>query len=172
MPDVLVGDLDSVSAEALGRARAEGVRVMTFPPEKDESDLDLALSVARSEGAERVTLTAAFSGRPDHTLAAFGTLLRASDLAGEAAEPSWRGYALDADARPGVDLREPPGAVLSVIAYSGVADVSITGVRYPLRRRLLEPLSSLGLSNVATGDRQHVEVHQGAVVVIVNSDLS
>lgn len=172
MPDLLVGDFDSVSADTLERANDAGVRIMRFPAEKDESDLDLALAVARAEGAERVTFTASFTGRADHTLAAFGTLLRSADLHGEIAEPDWYGYALDARSRCSLELEEAQGTVLSVIGYSGAAEVSISGVRYPLSRHVVEPLSSLGLSNVATADRQLIEVHAGAVVVIVNRGMS
>src|SRR5690242_14035395 len=41
--DLLVGDLDSVSAAALARAIAEGVTIDRHPAAKDETDLELAL---------------------------------------------------------------------------------------------------------------------------------
>lgn len=172
MPDLLVGDLDSVSPSALARAREAGVRIIVFPAEKDESDLDLALAIARDEGAGRVTFTAAFSGRIDHTLAALGTLARSADLDGEAREPLWRAYALDSRSRPSVQLHDVPGTVLSVMACHDDATVSIAGVRYPLVAHRLESLSSLGLSNIAEEDVQRIDVHEGSIVVIVNRDVS
>src|SRR5690606_31025561 len=45
-PDVVVGDMDSVSATALERARSAGVEVKTHPTAKDETDLELALAEA------------------------------------------------------------------------------------------------------------------------------
>lgn len=172
VPDLLVGDFDSVSPSTLARARELGVRVVTFPAEKDDSDLDLALAVARSEGATRITYTAAFTGRMDHTLASLGTLARSADLAGEAHEPGWRAYALDSLVRDRIELREAPGIVLSLMACTGPAVVSISGVRYPLTRHGLAPLSSLGLSNIAVDEVQKIEVHEGAVLVLVNSGVS
>jgi len=172
VPDVCVGDFDSVSADALSRAQQLGARVRRYPTAKDESDLDLAVTVARQAGAERLTLTAAFTGRVDHTLASLGTLLRAADLHARAVEPEWRGYALDADSRSSIVLMEPPGIVFSVMAPAGVALVSISGVAYPLSRHELPAMSSLGLSNVATLERQEVTVHAGSALVIVNRSVS
>ena len=42
-PHVLIGDLDSVSAEEVAWAEAQGTRVLRYPPEKDDTDLELAL---------------------------------------------------------------------------------------------------------------------------------
>ena len=59
MPDLCVGDFDSVSAESLRVAEARGVTVERHPSEKDASDLDLALDAVRRRGA-----TSGRSGRP------------------------------------------------------------------------------------------------------------
>lgn len=168
VPVVCVGDFDSVSAEALAHAQELGARVRRYPTAKDESDLDLAVTVAREAGAERLTLTAAFTGRIDHTLASLGTVLHAADLHALAVEPQWRGYALDANSRTSILLEERADTVFSVMAPAGDALVSISGVAYPLSRHAVPALSSLGLSNVATLERQEVTVHEGAVLVIVN----
>ena len=41
--DVVVGDLDSVTPEALAAAEAAGARVVRHPQAKDATDLELAL---------------------------------------------------------------------------------------------------------------------------------
>ena len=43
LPDVLIGDLDSVTPEQLAQAEAAGVRILRYPVEKDDTDLELAL---------------------------------------------------------------------------------------------------------------------------------
>ena len=40
--DVVIGDLDSVSAEALAAAEAAGARIVRHPEAKDATDLELA----------------------------------------------------------------------------------------------------------------------------------
>lgn len=168
IPDVCVGDFDSVDPGALAEAEHGGAEIRRYPAMKNESDLDLAVRAARELGATRITITAAFTGRLDHTLASLGTVLAAADLLAEAEEPRWHGYGLAAAGRPRVVLTEPVRTIISLMAPGG-ALVSVDGVRYPLRREVLPPLSSLGLSNVATEHAQSVTVHEGAVLVLVSA---
>lgn len=60
-PDIAVGDFDS-----LGFVPACPTR--TFPVEKDESDMELALRAALERGCDEVLLYGAFAARLDHTL--------------------------------------------------------------------------------------------------------
>lgn len=168
MPDVCVGDFDSTPVDVLQQAERAGARIVRFPAEKDESDLDLALGVARESGAPEVRFTAAFAGRLDHTLAAIGTVVAAADLGAVCEEPGWTGYALREAARATLELYERPGTVISLIALGGPARVTTDGLAYPLRESTIQPVSSLGLSNVATAGSQAINVLSGALLVIVN----
>ncbi|MBN1192474.1 MAG: thiamine diphosphokinase [Coriobacteriia bacterium] len=168
VPDVCVGDFDSASSDDLEQAARSGAEIIRYPAVKDDSDLDLALSVARHLQVASVRLTAAYAGRLDHTLAALGTLVSAIDLHAIADEPRWWAFALSSESTAEVELTEPVGTVLSVIALGESADVSLQGVRYPLEPGTLPPFSSLGLSNVATAPTQRIEILSGVAVVMVN----
>lgn len=167
IPDVCVGDFDSVSGEALLHAETAGALVRRYPSVKDESDLDLAVAVARELDLVRLTFTAAFALRLDHTLASLGTLLRTADLHGVAREPGWDAYAVAHGARPEVSLAERPGTLVSIMAVGAPAVVSARGLRYPLDHLQLEVLSSRGLSNLADAASQEVSLHSGAALVLV-----
>lgn len=167
VPDVCVGDFDSASPESLAHAASAGARIVRLPIEKDLSDLDAAAVEARTMRAAEVIVTAAFSARLDHTLAAVGTLLRLSDLQAAGEEPGCTIHPVDSDLRPVLMLEEAEGTLLSVFAVSGAAVVSIGGVRYPLAGKRLDPLSSLGLSNVVAEARQTVRAHTGRLIVVV-----
>src|SRR5262245_59111095 len=54
--DLLVGDLDSVSAAGLAAAEAEGVPIERHPTAKDAIDTELALEAAVTRGAERIAV--------------------------------------------------------------------------------------------------------------------
>ena len=62
MPDVLVGDMDSISAVP------DGVELHRSPAVKDETDAQLAIRCAVSRGADSLTLVGRIAGRADHTL--------------------------------------------------------------------------------------------------------
>ena len=58
-PDVIVGDLDSLSPDQRRRLEASGCRIISFPARKDETDLELALHYAAAEGATEIVVLAA-----------------------------------------------------------------------------------------------------------------
>lgn len=60
-PHVLIGDLDSVTDEEIDWVSAAGGRVR-YPPEKDETDLELALDLARADGYTTILLVGALGG--------------------------------------------------------------------------------------------------------------
>ena len=62
-PHVLIGDLDSVTETDIEWVSAAGGRVLRYPPEKDETDLELALDLARAEGYTTILLAGALGGR-------------------------------------------------------------------------------------------------------------
>ncbi len=163
--DVVVGDLDSVTPEALAAAETAGARVVRHPPAKDATDLELALDEAAALGASRVLVVASAEGRLDHLL---GSLLL---LAAE------RYAALELDALVGEALvhvvrgeRTLSGAraeLVSLLAVGGPALGVVTeGLEYPLRRETLEPGSSRGISNVFTGTEARVALAEGVLLAI------
>jgi thiamine pyrophosphokinase len=167
VPDVAVGDFDSAQPGAPERLTALGVEVVTFPSAKDESDLDLALSIASGRGARRVTFTATASRRLDHTIGALGVLMRAAALSTELAEPSLAAWPLDAEVRPSIELTGRPGALVSLFALDGPATgVTLTGMRFPLTDARVEPLSTLGLSNELESERAVIAVTTGRLLAL------
>ena len=69
-PDLAVGDFDSVSEKELALICSQSKEVLQAQPEKDDTDLELAVKAvfARSPQAQ-VMIFGAFGGRLDHTLA-------------------------------------------------------------------------------------------------------
>ena len=45
-PDLLLGDMDSIAPEILERSRKDGLVPRVFPTHKDETDTEIALSIA------------------------------------------------------------------------------------------------------------------------------
>ena len=68
MPDLVVGDLDSIAADDRDWLVQNGVQVITYPHDKDETDLELAIQHALPEDPQRIIIIAALGARLDHTL--------------------------------------------------------------------------------------------------------
>lgn len=165
-PELVVGDFDSAQPGAVARLERRGIAVETVSSHKDDSDLDLALLAARRLGARRTTFTAAFGARLDHTLASLGTLLSAADLSAEAVEPSLHAWVLDSQHRPELTLPLDAGRTVSAFALQRATGVTLEGFEYPLDDGVLEPLSSLGLSNRAARREPHARVLGGRLLLL------
>lgn len=165
--DVLVGDLDSISEEALGRVRDSGAVLETFPADKDATDLALALASARRRGATAITVVGGGGGRLDHLL---GNAAVICDPALAGVETSWITARETAyPVHDSLTLQIPEGTAVSVLAAGGEATgVDLRGLRWPLSSARLPAWSSLGISNRARGGPVTIGVKSGVLLAIVN----
>lgn len=167
VPTYAIGDFDSATPGAPNRLSAQGIEVVTYPRDKDETDLDLAAAHAASHGAASLAFTASFTGRLDHTLAALGTLRRHAELAPTVFEPRFTAWLLSHASRPALDLVAPAGAVFSVIALEPVTGLTVEGARYPAHGLDLDPLSSRAISNESLGAPVRVRLERGMALVML-----
>ncbi len=162
--DVLVGDLDSVDTSALAQARRRGVAIIRHPVDKDSSDLELAVDLARERGVSSVIVIGGSGGRIDHFLAN-ASLLAAQD--GIAVE--WRTgvgtvYRVDKSLR----IHGAPGDTVSLLALGGAAQgVHTLGLRWTLQGEDLPSGSTRGISNRFTAEWAEITVASGNLLVIV-----
>ena len=63
-PDILLGDFDSIKCEL-----PENIEIKSFQPEKDYTDLDLAMRTAVESGFSELEIFGGIGGRLDHTVA-------------------------------------------------------------------------------------------------------
>ncbi len=166
--DLMVGDLDSVSAEALSAAAAAGTEIVQHRCDKDESDLELALSAAIDSGTQRIHAVLRDGGRLDHQLANLLVL----------ASTRWRSAEIDAvvgEHRVWIVHRERTiplvaGEPLALHAVGGSATgVTTTNLKYPLVDADLPGLVALGISNSAVAASPTVRIETGVVIAISSS---
>jgi thiamine pyrophosphokinase len=159
--DLVVGDLDSVSAATL----AEVAQVEGHAMEKDATDLELALTAALRLEPERILLLGGAGGRLDHL---FGSLLiLASEAYAEVRVDAQIGSAAVHVVRGERTVRGEPGDLISLFAVHGPAIGVVThGLVYPLRAETLEPGSSRGISNVFAVPEVRIGLERGVVLAV------
>lgn len=159
--DLLVGDLDSVSAET----RSVAHHVEGHPVDKDATDLELALSSALRFEPERVLVLGGAGGRLDHV---FGVLLAlAAEHLAAVTVDAQLGEAAVHVIRRECFLEGREGELISLFAMNGRASgIHSDGLVYPLAGDTLEPGSSRGISNVFAGTQARVTVEDGVLVAI------
>lgn len=69
-PDYLIGDLDSASQESIEWAESNDVDIIKYRPEKDFTDIDLAIEFAIEKGPDRILISGFLGDRLDHILGA------------------------------------------------------------------------------------------------------
>lgn len=146
-PTHLVGDLDSVTEAGLAWA-ARHADISRHPANKDQTDTELALSLAAKFDAERITLVGG-GDRLDHTIAGIGALGSLGLTSVPVLDGWWDAQHLLVLHGPGsVTMRLVPGSRLSLLALHGPClRVTLTGTRWELDRFDLEPMVGIGVSN-------------------------
>lgn len=150
--DVAVGDFDSVDHKML-----EGLKKISLPIEKDETDLYVAIQHALSLQPEKIFVYGASNGRLDHYLANI-SLLGLGDI--ELIDEVNRVYVKDTGFS--VSSKE----YISFFHYEGSPVLSLTGFKYPLEHYSLKPNNTLCVSNELVGETGYVEVKNGKILVI------
>ena len=165
-PALVVGDLDSLDAAAQQTLKAGATEFIAHPPDKDQTDLELALVTAVALNATKIVVLGATGGRLDMTLANVH-LLALPELGSIQAE-MWRGD------QTAVLLRPPGGSIsgeigdgISLIPIGGGArSIATNDLQYALDGEDLDLGPARGVSNVVNGPDPQVELENGLLLIV------
>ncbi|MFP4321018.1 MAG: thiamine diphosphokinase [Anaerolineales bacterium] len=165
-PGLLIGDMDSIAPDLLETLRAAGVEIQRYPPEKDETDLELALHEAIQRDAQRIIVIGAYGGRIDQSLANIYLLnlavLQGRDVRLVSGAQTARVFSAGEHTIPGAR-----GDTVSLIPLGGdVTGARTWGLQYPLAGETLEFGPARGISNVISDDRAGIFFESGRLLVV------
>ena len=170
VPDLAVGDFDSISDEALLWLEGEKVPTQRVNADKDFSDLELALRQCELRRIPSAKIIGALGGRIDHQLCVLGALQKSTIPCLELEGNKQRIIRLRAegDVKNSTILRkeEARSKTFSVIALEA-SELSIKGACWDLEYKEVSALSSLGLSNEFLDGDIRISLHSGCVLVIL-----
>jgi thiamine pyrophosphokinase len=169
MPQVIIGDMDSLPLADFDLYLSKGARIFRHPPEKDETDFELALDYAIREGCNDILVVGALGGRTDHLIA---NLLLPVNYLDKARIRFVRGAEEITYINSKSVIHGIAGDVLSLLPVIGdVVGVKTTGLRYPLKSETLILGRSRGVSNVMSGVRATISVSSGILLCIHTHNL-
>ncbi|EAU41308.1 hypothetical protein FP2506_01035 [Fulvimarina pelagi HTCC2506] len=148
-PELWLGDFDS--AETSIRS-ASAIETRSYPTGKDKTDGELAIEAAIERGATSIIIAGALGGpRSDHAFSNLVLALRYAEqgIAIELDDGRERGWPLQPGNRLEIDLKL--GTQFSILKFSDVTGLMITGAVYPLDNVAVPFASILTQSNEATG---------------------
>jgi thiamine pyrophosphokinase len=168
VPNVILGDFDSLSSEEIAALEADGAELIRYPIDKDETDLELALDYAVRLGATEITFYGLLGGRWDMTFANI-LLLAAPSYAGikfRIIDGTTTAYILRGGET--LKLQGRPGTTVSTIPLNKpIRGITYHGLQWPLENATLPFGTPRGVSNVMTTTKAQISLEEGTILIFV-----
>ncbi len=166
VPDYIVGDFDSLGYCPQGDA------VASYPSEKDDTDMLLAVKYGLEHGCKTFILYGSLGGRLSHTMANLQVLY---DLSRQGCH----GVLIDENSivtmvrNESLIFAQSCEGMLSLFAQNGAAEgVTIKGLKYCVEEAVIFPAYPIGVSNEFIGQTAEVSVRKGTLLAIWESSAS
>lgn len=170
IPNVAIGDFDSVTREELKGIQKNVSDVKQYPPEKDFTDTELAVDYALTQKPKEIVIYGGVGTRIDHTLANIGLLERCWNAGVSAAIVNETNeIRLYGRGRTILDKRGEYRYV-SVLPISESVTISLIGLKYPLKRKTIKFGMTLGVSNEFASKQATITIHRGKALIIQSRD--
>ena len=169
--DIAVGDFDSVSEIDLRKIQAQAKQVVQSVPEKNDTDLELALKTVFEDYPDAaVTVYGAFGGRLDHFLSNI-FLPTDPDLAPYMEQIQLVDEQNRLVFRPAGSHEIQPDPTMTYVGFMPVGEgrLEITGAKYPLRAENYFLKAMYG-SNEFLDQAIQVSLDRGYLVIVYSKD--
>nr|WP_295971984.1 thiamine diphosphokinase [uncultured Bacillus sp.] len=172
-PGIAFGDFDSVSPEELIFIENKVENLVKFKPEKDETDMELALNWAIGQSPQLIRIFGATGGRLDHMMANLQLLInplkRHSQVQIEMI-----------DKKNIVYLKQPGTYEIEKLKYmkyisfipltNDVKGVTLKGFKYPLTDYRIQLGSTICISNELVADYGTFSFSEGILMIVRSTD--
>lgn len=156
----VVGDFDSLGAPP------ENENIVGLEVEKNFTDGERAVRLAKEKGATSVAIYGAFGGKIEHILGNIA-LLKIAKKIGLSAKIEGENesvYLIDKNAEFSVEK----GTTVSLVPYGDKCKFKrSSGLYYPLNNLTLTNGDTRGISNVATEEKIFLSIAKGAALIII-----
>jgi len=166
VPDVIVGDLDSISETALKEFKSSS-KIIRLKRQND-TDVEKCLKYSIKNKCLEAILVGVTGNRLDHTfcnlgiLKKFSSLIEISLIAEDSYLKSYAGKTF---------LKTHPGETISLYGFDKKTKITSSGLKYSLKQTALPFGEKESTSNVATGESVNLNVSSGRIFVIRDLNL-
>ncbi len=161
IPNLILGDFDSVEPELLRYYQQKGVQFEKYPSEKDETDTQIAVNTAVEMGAEQIVITGAIGSRFDHSYANIMLLKLLLNRRVEAVIVHQNNVIRLLKAGTHV-LKEKEGTIVSLLPFGGDAVIeNMTGFKYTSNEKHFKMDQPIGISNVIMASTATLIIQSG-----------
>lgn len=168
-PDFIVGDFDTVNQELLEHYEKD--IILRHPPEKDQTDTELAIETALNSGCNQLVFFGATGSRLDHSLGNIFLLehLLKQGITAEILNENNRLYLKNRGFV--LHRKETAGDYVSLLPLTEtVENVTLCGFKYPVEHLTFYREKTLGISNEITEEEAKVDFFKGIFIVVESRD--
>lgn len=176
VPDMVVGDMDSITSEGLEFITRNNIFTEQYPVEKDWTDTEIALGKADDDA--EIILVCPLAGRIDHVIANLGLVLKMKSQGKDIkiTDGITTCYPLCGEDSVVIDISSVGGPVaVSLIPWNftePVKGVTTKGLYYALNDQNIEAGSSYTFSNKPDGKTPEVSVFIRAGLMFVVTTIA
>jgi len=166
-PSIVIGDLDSLDPDYLKSFQTSGTEIISYPINKDQTDLELAFFKALDLGSDEILVLGALGARWDMTIA--NLFLSASPEFSKVTIRLIDGHQeiILLRGKGELTFKGKKGDILSIVPLGQDAyGVTLRGLEYPLKDDVLKFGATRGISNVLIDDTATVYLKKGLLLCI------
>ena len=161
-PNTLIGDLDSISKKSLDEVKKNGVKILAFNSNKDQTDFELALNYLEETEKSKVYIIGGESGEIDHLISIF--LLIPSKSFFE--NIIWLYGDKRIIFRQKLELNIKKLTKFSVIPLTDLTNLSIDGAEWNLDNKDIQFGETLTLRNNTNEEQLNIRCDKGVFALI------
>lgn len=161
-PNTLIGDLDSISKNSLDEVKKNGVKILAFNSNKDQTDFELALNYLEEAEKSKVYIIGGESGEIDHLISIF--LLIPSKSFFE--NIIWLYGDKRIIFRQKIELNIKKFTKFSIIPLSDLTNLSIDGAEWNLDNKDIQFGETLTLRNNTNEEQLNIRCDKGVFALI------
>lgn len=163
MPDIIIGDLDSINHNTLKDFQKQGVKFIRHPIKKNKSDTELALDYAIENGANDIVFLGVTGCRLDHSMANILILYRLANQNINASIIDSHNEVFITKNMLKIDNK--PGHFVSIIPLTD-SKITLKGFEYDTHSMDFRFGTTLGISNEVKDKVASIKVESGTCLVI------
>lgn len=169
LPNLVLGDLDSISKEALNYISENNIKIQKYPSIKDATDTELAMDYLIDKGFKDIEFIGVTGTRQDHTIANILLLNRLYEkgIKGKIIDDNNIIYLID----DYLELDYKEGYYVSIVPIdeSGI-ELSLAGFYYNLNKEKVKFGSTNCISNKITDNCGKINIHNGKALIFISKD--
>ena len=161
-PNTLIGDLDSISKKSLDEVKKNGVKILAFNSNKDQTDFELALNYLEEAEKSKVYIIGGESGEIDHLISIFLLIPSRSFFQ----NIIWLYGDKRIIFRQKLELNIKKLTKFSIIPLSDLTNLSIDGAEWNLDNENIQFGETLTLRNITNEEQLNIGCDKGVFALI------